>query len=167
MFTKTGERVMSTNVATLPLEARRTGQSKGHVDARSILVPVGRLLYVAIFLVAGLSHHSPQSIGYAAQQGVPFAGVLVPFSGVLALASALSVLLGYKAKIGAWGLVLFLVPVTVLMHNFWAVQDPMMAQLQQAMFFKNVSMLGAALLIAHFGAGPVSLDSRAGPGARA
>jgi putative oxidoreductase len=36
----------------------------------------------------------------------------------------------------------------------------MMGQLQQAMFMKNVSMLGGALLIAYFGAGPLSLDSR-------
>jgi len=30
------------------------------------------------------------------------------------------------------------------------------------MFMKNISMLGAALLIAHFGAGPLSLDERLG-----
>jgi len=42
----------------------------------------------------------------------------------------------------------------------WAVADPMMAQLQRAMFFKNLSMLGGALLITHFGAGPMSLDER-------
>ena len=55
-------------------------------------------------------------------------------------------------------LVLFLVPVTMMMHNFWAVADPMMAMTQQVMFMKNVSMLGAALLIAHFGSGPLSMD---------
>jgi uncharacterized membrane protein YphA (DoxX/SURF4 family) len=32
--------------------------------------------------------------------------------------------------------------------------------MQQAMFMKNLSMLGGALLIAHFGAGPLSLDAR-------
>jgi putative oxidoreductase len=36
-----------------------------------------------------------------------------------------------------------------------------MAQMQSAMFLKNVSILGGALLIAYFGAGPVSLDARA------
>jgi putative oxidoreductase len=52
--------------------------------------------------------------------------------------------------------------VTLMMHNFWAIADPQMAQLQQGMFMKNLSMLGGALLIAHFGAGPVSLDARSG-----
>jgi putative oxidoreductase len=68
--------------------------------------------------------------------------------------------LGYRAKIGAWLLVLFLVPVTLMMHNFWAVKDPMMARIQMAMFLKNVTMLGGALLISQFGAGPLSLDAR-------
>jgi putative oxidoreductase len=72
----------------------------------------------------------------------------------------LSILLGYKAKIGAWLLVLFLVPVTLLMHNFWAVKDPMMAQMQMAMFLKNVTMLGGALLISQFGAGRLSVDAK-------
>jgi putative oxidoreductase len=57
-------------------------------------------------------------------------------------------------------LVLFLVPVTLAMHNFWAVQDPTMAQIQMAMFMKNVSILGGALLISQFGSGPLSLDAR-------
>ena len=57
-------------------------------------------------------------------------------------------------------MVLFLVPVTLVMPNFWAVKDPMMAQMQTAMFMKNVAMIGAALLISHFGAGPLSLDAR-------
>jgi len=88
------------------------------------------------------------------------AGLLVPASGILALVGGLSILLGYRAKMGAWLLVLFLVPVTVMMHNFWAVKDPMMAQMQMAMFLKNVTMLGGALLISQLGAGPWSFDAR-------
>jgi putative oxidoreductase len=127
------------------------------------LVPVGRVLYSAIFVMTALGHFSAQYIGYAAQQGVPAASLLVPLSGVIATAGGLSIAAGYKAKIGAWLLVLFLVPVTLTMHNFWAVTDPMMHGMQIALFMKNVSMLGAALLITHFGAGPVSLDARRAP----
>ena len=128
--------------------------------SKAAVVVLGRLLFAAIFLMAGLGHFSKQEIGYAAAQGVPLASVAVPLSGVLALAGGLSILLGYRAKLGAWLIVLFLVPVTVMMHNFWAVKDPMMAQMQMIMFMKNVAMLGAALLITQFGAGPLSLDAR-------
>jgi len=71
-----------------------------------------------------------------------------------------SILLGYRAKLGAWLIVLFLIPVTLMLHKFWTVQDPMMAQIQMVLFMKNVSMLGGALLISQFGAGPFSLDAR-------
>jgi putative oxidoreductase len=79
----------------------------------------------------------------------------------VAIAGGLSILLGYRAKLGAWLIVLFLIPVTLMLHKFWTVQDPMMAQIQMILFMKNVSMLGGALLISQFGAGPFSLDARA------
>ncbi len=120
----------------------------------------GRILFSAIFIMSAFGHFSKGTIGYAAAQGVPLASIAVPLSGIIALLGGLSVALGYKARWGAWLLVLFLLPVTLLMHNFWTVKDPMMAQMQQIMFMKNVSMLGGALLISHFGAGPLSLDAR-------
>jgi putative oxidoreductase len=101
-----------------------------------------------------------QTIGYAAAQGVPLASVAVPFSGILALAGGLSILLGYRARIGAWFIILFLAAVTPMMHKFWGVTDPMMYQMQFVMFMKNVSMLGGALLITQIGSGPWSLDAR-------
>jgi putative oxidoreductase len=127
--------------------------------ATRYLVLAGRILYSAIFIVAAFGHFSQPTIDYAAQQGVPLAQVLVPLSGVVSFVGGLSILLGYRARLAGLLLAAFLVPVTVMMHNFWAVADPMMAQLQQVMFMKNLSMMGAALLIAHFGAGPLSLDA--------
>ena len=105
-------------------------------------------------------HFSGQTIAYAASQGVPLASIGVPLSGLLALSGGLSILLGYRAKIGAWLLVLFLAAITPMMHKFWGVTDPMMHQMQFVMFMKNVSMLGGALLISQLGAGPWSLDAR-------
>ena len=133
------------------------------VEARSVpkgaAVLVGRLFFSLIFVFAGLNHFSKQTIAFAASQGVPLASIAVPLSGIIAVAGGLSILLGYRAKIGAWLIALFLVGVTPL-HNFWAVHDPMLAQMQMAMFMKNISMLGGALLISQFGAGPLSLDAR-------
>ena len=124
------------------------------------LVPVGRALFAAIFLLAGRSHFDPGTIAYARSAGVPFAEFLVPASGVLAFLGGLSVLLGWRARLGATMLIAFLVPVTLTMHAFWAVKDPMMAQMQFAMFMKNLGLIGGALLVAHLGAGPYSLDAR-------
>ena len=54
----------------------------------SYIVPVGRVCFSVIFLGAFFAHFSPQTIGFAAQQGVPLPSVLVPLSGVIAGAGA-------------------------------------------------------------------------------
>ena len=133
-------------------------------DTRSIsqgaVVVLGRFFFALIFLIAAPNHFTRPTIAFSASQGVPLASIAVPLSGVLAIAGGLSILLGYRAKLGAWLIVLFLIPVTFMLHKFWTVQDPMMAQIQMILFMKNVSMLGGALLISQFGAGPLSLDAR-------
>jgi uncharacterized membrane protein YphA (DoxX/SURF4 family) len=47
-----------------------------------------------------------------------------------------------------------------MIHNFWTVADPMARQMQYLNFIKNVSILGAALMIAYFGSGPLSIDKK-------
>ena len=125
-----------------------------------ILIVAARGLFASIFVIAAPGHFQPETIEYAAYHGVPFANVLVPFSGVLSMVGALSVALGYRARLGAWMLVVFLVPVTLAMHNFWDVADPLEALGQQVMFLKNLSILGGALLVTQLGSGPASLDHR-------
>jgi putative oxidoreductase len=147
-------------MATSSALSIRSEVSRTTSATTALLTLVGRFFYVLIFLMAGTGHFSKQAIGYAASQGVPLASVAVPLSGFLALAGGLSILLGYRVKVGAWLIVLFLVPVSLMMHRFWAVSDPMTAQIQQIMFMKNMSMLGGALLISQFGAGRWSLDAR-------
>lgn len=120
---------------------------------------VARILYSLIFIFAAFGHFKPDTIAYAAAQGVPLAKLAVPASGILSLAGGLSVALGYRTKLGAWALVLFLVPVTLMLHNFWSVTDPMTRQMQLAMFMKNLGLIGGALLLAVHGAGAYSLDA--------
>jgi putative oxidoreductase len=138
----------------------RSQASSTTLAGTGALVLLGRFLFVLIFLMSAPMHFSQQVIAFAAVKGVPLASIAVPLSGVIALGGGLSILLGYRAKIGAWLLVLFLVAVTPLMHNFWTVSDPMMRQIDLANFMKNVSMAGAALFITQFGSGPWSLDAR-------
>ena len=152
--------LVSNALSTSTVSSRTQIAENERTGASAYVALAGRILFSSLFLMAAPMHFTPPEIAFAKAAGVPAASLLVPASGLLALAGALSILLGYRAKIGAWLLVLFLVPVTLAMHNFWAVKDPMMMQIQMAMFLKNVSILGGALLIAHFGAGPLSLDAR-------
>ena len=145
---------MATNSMAISSGAETRSLTQG------VVVLLGRFFFALIFLMAGANHFSKQTIGYAVSAGVPLSSIAVPLSGELSIAGGLSILLGYRAKLGGWLIVLFLVPVTLMMHKFWLVQDPMMAQIQMILFMKNVAMLGGALLISQFGAGPFSLDAR-------
>lgn len=128
-----------------------------------LIVLLGRIFYSAIFILGGIDNLvDAKAVSYAASAGIPFPSVLVPLAGLVALLGGMSILLGLKAKIGGWLLVLFLVPVTLMMHNFWAVADPQMRMMQMINFEKNLSLLGGAILIAYFGSGPLSLE-KTGP----
>ena len=133
--------------------------SRPSASMATAVVVLGRVLFALIFLMSGFTHFSSQTIGFAASQGVPLASLLVPLSGVIAFAGGLAILLGDRAKLGAWLIVIFLIGVTP-MHKFWGISDPMMQQMQMVMFMKNLTMLGGALLISQFGSGPASLDAR-------
>ena len=122
------------------------------------MVPIGRALFASIFVLAAGAHLDTDTIQKAADHGIPLAYLLVPASGVVSLLGGMSVLVGYRAKLGAALLAFFLVPVTFTMHAFWATPDAQAAQLQTVMFFKNMALLGGTMLIAYFGAGPYSLD---------
>ncbi len=124
---------------------------------KRMLPLIGRVLFVLIFIGAAPRHFTNEGISHAAELGIPLANLLVPVSGILALAGALSVLTGFYAKFGALALILFLVPVTLGMHQFWYLHDPAQRHIQLAMFEKNISMLGAAIYLAYYGSGPFSV----------
>src|SRR6202011_1466014 len=123
---------------------------EGHVRYAAL---AGRQLFSMIFIIASAGHFNSQTIESAARHGVPLPDFLVPLSGVIALVGGLSVLLGYHTRFGAWLLVTFLIPVTLVMHNFWVAPDAMAFQVEQGMFLRNVTMFGGGLLIAYFAGG--------------
>ncbi len=126
---------------------------------KTILI-TGRIFFSLIFIMTFVTHFSQRGIDYAASKGVPAATLLVPVAGIIAILGALSIILGYKTKTGAWLIVIFLVPVTLSMHAFWNETEPMQQQMQMANFMKNISMLGGALILSYFGSGPFSIDNR-------
>jgi len=120
---------------------------------------IGRILFSLIFIMSGLGHifNGKEMVGMTQQMG-PLASLAVPLTGVMILLGGLSIILGYKIKIGVLLIIIFLVPVSFIMHPFWEIADPMQAQINMIMFMKNISMTGAALMFYYFGSGPLSLD---------
>ena len=106
----------------------------------------GRVLYGGFFVLAGLDHfrHLGMMTAYTAGKGVPAPTLAVMGSGVLIVAGGLSLLFGFHPTWGVVLLTVFLVPVSVTMHNFWAATNPQAEQVDRAMFKKNIALLGAA-----------------------
>jgi uncharacterized membrane protein YphA (DoxX/SURF4 family) len=109
---------------------------------------VGRILVGGYYLV-GAFHHFTDTAAlarYAAMHGVPAPEAAVIFAGVLLAIAGISLLLGFYPSVGVASLVLFLVPVTVMMHPFWADRDPGMQQMDMVNFAKNIGLLGSSLM---------------------
>lgn len=111
------------------------------------LLLIGRILFGGMFLFNGINHFTRLEgmAQYAASRGVPFPEAAVIVSGAMIIAGGLSVLLGLRPRLGLWLLVLFLVPVSLKMHAFWAFSDPAARAAEMVQFVKNVGLTGAAL----------------------
>jgi uncharacterized membrane protein YphA (DoxX/SURF4 family) len=84
--------------------------------------------------------------GYTGSKGVPMPKLAVLGAGVLLLIGGLSIITGFQPTIGVIALVVFFLPVTFLMHNFWAVQDPMAKMGEKTNFVKNMGLMSSALM---------------------
>jgi putative oxidoreductase len=120
---------------------------------------VARLGVGAIFLISGAGKLATWSAtaAFAGSKGVPT--VLLAAATAIEILGAISVLTGWKARWGAAALVAFLVPVTLVFHNFWAYQGAE-AQLQTIQFLKNIGIGGGLLAIFAAGPGALSVDAR-------
>ncbi|HKK46579.1 MAG TPA: DoxX family protein [Balneolaceae bacterium] len=110
---------------------------------------LARILFSAIFIQSGIGHimNTAQMGEYAKTKGVPLPQIAVFLTGIMILLGGVSVLLGLWVKVGAWLLILFLVPTAFIMHNFWTVEDPMDRRNDQIHFMKDLALAGAAFLI--------------------
>jgi putative oxidoreductase len=121
----------------------------------------GRILLALIFLLSGLSKFTAweQTAGYMASKGMPMIPFFLVSAATVELLAGLSVLLGFRARIGAAALILYLIPVSLIFHNFWALEG-MEQQIQMVTFMKNLAIMGGLLLLVAFGSGALSLDNR-------
>jgi len=85
--------------------------------------------------------------GYAKMKGVPLPTLAVLGTGVLLGLGRLSILVGYMPTLGVALIVIFLLPTTLMMHNFWTIEDPMARMGDQINFMKNMALMGAMLML--------------------
>lgn len=117
-------------------------------NASNLFYPAGRAFLGALFFISGLGKIAGFAgvAGWMASSGVPFASALLAVTIVIEVLGGLALITGYKARLAAIGLALFLVPVTLVFHAFWAA-DAANFQNQLTAFLKNLAILGGMLLV--------------------
>lgn len=68
---------------------------------------------------------------------------------LLLLVGAMTILLGYRMRLGAVLLLVYFIPLTFIVHDFW--QEPAESseyRLQSILFMKNIAIIGGLLIAA-------------------
>mgnify|MGYP005838415985 CR=1 FL=1 len=125
-----------------------------------ILFLIGRII-VGLFYLFNAANHLIMGTGqltqYAQHKGVPAPRLAVIVTGILLLIAGLSFLLGVYPGLGVLSLVLFFLPVTFRMHNFWAAQDQQQRIIEMVNFTKNLALMGSGLMFLMIERWPYSL----------
>ena len=110
---------------------------------------IGRILFCGLFIGSGIGHFVDLegSTQYAAARGVGPARPGVIVSGVAYIVGGVSVLFGIWGDLGALLLIVTLIPLTFVMHQFWAERDPRAKQTELSMFMKNIALIGGCALL--------------------
>lgn len=133
-------------------------------QVRTVLNVIGRIMLATIFLMSAAGNKIPNfgSVAeYMASAGVPAPSFMLTGAIVFLLVGGISIVLGFKARIGAALLLVFLVLATFYFHNFWTfAPDSKEFQMQMIQFMKNLALAGAMVMLIANGSGAGSLDSR-------
>ena len=117
----------------------------------AIVFLTGRVIFSFYWLKSSYGHlisRRAQMAAYAGSKGVPVPGLAIVGTGLLLLVGGLSMLTGFWPRVGLIALALFLIGVTPVMHAFWKESDPMQRSAASIQFWKNVTLLGAILMMA-------------------
>ena len=115
---------------------------------------VARILFTLIFILSGVTHftdlHTYVNLMPAVIPGRAF---WVIISAVVELVGAGFILFNYRPRLGGWLIVLFLIPVTIVVHGTAMVADPspIMRAINVSFFLKGLAMIACALFITQFG----------------
>lgn len=131
-----------------------------HLAPRPMTALLGRIAIASIFLVSGTAKlvDVAGTAAHMSAVGIPYPETLAMFAGVVEVLGALSLVFGALSRMGALGLIVFLIPTTLLFHNFWALEGDEQ-RMQMVQFLKNVGIAGGLILLISYGPGRYSVDS--------
>jgi putative oxidoreductase len=135
-----------------------------NVAAQSQMLLIARILFGALFLVAGVRKimFFAGSAGYFAKLGFPAPEAMAVLAILVELGGGALLVLGWQTRRIAWLLIVFVVIATAMAHRFWEFDAAQYAN-QMNHFLKNAAIVGGLFYVAVLGAGGLSLDGRRSP----
>jgi putative oxidoreductase len=137
--------------------------------SRDLIILVARALLSFMFIFAGFGKITDPAgtAGMIAGAGLPAPTALAYLAGLYELAAGLAVLVGFQTRIVGWSLAIFCVFTGFVFHGsainvptFPPEANGWLSTLNSIMLMKNLTLAGAYILLATFGAGALSLDAR-------
>jgi putative oxidoreductase len=118
-----------------------------NTNLQGVVFLAGRLMVGGMYVGAGITNllELDAKAAYAASKGLGAAPVMVTVASLLLIVAGLSLVTGIRPKAGVGAISLFLIPVTLIMHNFWALEG-MARTIEMHAFLGNVGLLGSALM---------------------
>jgi putative oxidoreductase len=122
-------------------------------DTTGIIQLIGRILIGAYFIYTGVGFHvakTKMAEQYAGGMRFPVPAIAGWPTGLWMATGGLSVVLGIWPDIGALMIAAFAIVAAAYFHRFWELDDQMQKQTQQQLFFRNVIIVGACLVMFAF-----------------
>lgn len=121
---------------------------------------LGRILISVIFLLSGIVKVMNFSgmVAFMASKGMPIPNVMIAGALVVEILGALCLITGFQTRIASLIMFLYLIPTTLMFHNFWTMQGAMRTD-NQVNFLKNLAIMGGLLMVASYGPGRLSVDA--------
>jgi len=122
---------------------------------------IGRLLIAAIFLVSGIAKltDTPGTVAHMAEMGIPYPNTLALIAGTAEVLGAIAIATGFLARVASAGLILYMIPTTLIFHAFWNYTgEEHMTQMVN--FMKNLAIIGGLAVLMAQGPGRFSIDHR-------
>ena len=118
-------------------------------SSTTVILIAGRIVLSVFFLLSGVTKiaRNKMMVEYAMSRKLPMPGAAIALAALIELAGGISVLTGFHARIAAAILIVYLIPTTLIFHNFWAASGAE-KQNQGVHFMKNVAIMGGLLILA-------------------
>jgi putative oxidoreductase len=122
---------------------------------------VGRLVLAWFFIGEALAYAGQwdATIQLMALKHIPAPPLLLAIALIAMILGGLSLVFGFQARHGAVLLFGFTVVVSVAMHDFWRIANPLDRAADYEVFARNMAIAGGLLLLVGMGPGPVAIDS--------